>query len=98
MSALTPRTPIVPSNPAIQPGAAIVNCHGSLCVIDGGAVSFGCSSTVPALRGPSSANAAPANNSNLIIMYGLSVADVLIVIGLCSLIERDFAALPTMRL
>ena len=28
-AALTPRTPIVPSMPAIQPGTAIVNCHGS---------------------------------------------------------------------
>src|SRR6266550_5838928 len=68
ISALTPRTPIVPSMPAIQPGAAIVNCHGSLCVIVGGTLSFGWSSSVPAWRGPNSANTAAAKKNRFIVI------------------------------
>ena len=40
---------------------AIVNCHGSLCVIDGGVVSFGCSPNLPAANGGMAADVAPAN-------------------------------------
>ena len=51
-----------------QPGIAMVNCHGSLYVIDGGAVSFGASSIEPARRKPTTANVAPAKNNNLNLM------------------------------
>src|SRR5439155_6571258 len=68
ISALTPRTPIVPFMLASQPGAAIVNCHGSLCVIVGGAVSFGCSSNEPALIRPTIANSAPVKKSSFALM------------------------------
>jgi hypothetical protein len=68
MFALTPRTPIVPLTLDSQPGAAMVNCHGSLSVIDGGAVSFGASSIEPAPTRPMIANTAPARKSNLILM------------------------------
>ena len=51
-----------------QPGTAIVNCHGSLCVIDGGAVSFGASSIEPAPTRPMIANSAPARKNNFILM------------------------------
>src|SRR5882724_8108549 len=67
ISALTPRTPIVPSMLASQPGDAIVNCHGSLSVIDGGAPSFGASSTVPAVALPTAASSALAKKNNLIL-------------------------------
>jgi hypothetical protein len=40
-----------------------VNCQGSLLLIDGGAVSFGCSSNVPAATEPMSADAVPANKN-----------------------------------
>src|SRR5438093_5287157 len=70
ISALIPRIPIVPSKLASQPGAAIVNCHGSLCVIVGGAASFGGSSSVPAFALPTAANTAPENKSNLIFTTG----------------------------
>jgi hypothetical protein len=53
---------------AIQPGAAIVNCHGSLSVIDGGAVSFDASSSEPAPTRPMIANIAPARKNNFILM------------------------------
>src|SRR5947207_6833668 len=68
ISALTPRIPIVPSNPASQPGAAIVNCQGSLSVIDGGAVSLGASSSDPATTGPTTASSAPVKRENLMLM------------------------------
>src|SRR6266487_691902 len=68
ISALTPRTPIVPSRLANQPGAAMVKCHGSLSVIDGGAVSLGWSSIVPATRRPATTNAATAKQSGFICM------------------------------
>jgi hypothetical protein len=68
MFALTPRTPIVPFMLASQPGAAIVNCHGSLCVIVRGAVSLGASSREPARRGATVANVAAAKNNNLNLM------------------------------
>src|SRR5215475_937432 len=64
MFAFTPRTPIVPSMLGIKPGTAMVNCHGSLWVIVGGAVSLGCSSSVPAATEPMNADAAPANKKN----------------------------------
>src|SRR6266480_403123 len=69
ISALTPRIPIVPFRLASQPGAAIVNCHGSLSVIDGGAASFGASSIEPAPTLPMIANTAPARKKNLILMW-----------------------------
>jgi hypothetical protein len=53
---------------ASQPGAAIVNCHGSLSVIVGGAVSFGASSIEPAPTWPMIANSAPARKNNFILM------------------------------
>src|SRR5215475_7513675 len=56
---VTPRTPMVPSMLGIKPGTAIVNCHGSLWVMLGGAVSFGCRSNVPAAKEPMVAEAAP---------------------------------------
>src|SRR5207247_8710348 len=68
ISALCPLIPIVPSMPAIQPGAAMVNCHGSLSVIDGGAVSFGASSIEPPPTRPLIANTAPARKDNFILM------------------------------
>src|SRR5205823_12566068 len=68
ISALTPRTPIVPFMLASQPGTAIVNCHGSLCVIVGGATSFGASSIEPASTRPMIAKTAPARKNNLILM------------------------------
>jgi hypothetical protein len=58
----------VPFVLASQPGIAMVNCHGSLSVIDGGAVSFGASSTEPAPARPISANTAAAKKSNRILM------------------------------
>src|SRR4029077_3657574 len=66
-----PRTPIVPFMLASQPGAAIVNCHGSLSVIVGAAVSFGASSSEPAPTRPMIANTAPARKSNFILMSRL---------------------------
>src|SRR5262249_62430973 len=69
MFAFTPRTPIVPLMLGIKPGTARVNCHGSLSVMLGGAVSFGCNSKDPARAGAAvSAAAAEMNKSNLIFM------------------------------
>jgi len=68
MFAFTPRTPMVPSMLGIKPGTAIVNCHGSLWVMLGGAVSFGCSSIVPAAKEPMNADAAPANKKDRTFM------------------------------
>jgi hypothetical protein len=78
MFASTPRTPMVPFKLASQPGAAIVNCHGSLSVMLGGAVSFGYSSNVPALREEMNADAAPANKKNRSFMCRVLSNDVLI--------------------
>src|SRR5881398_13441 len=71
MSASTPRIPIVPFVLASQPGTAIVKCHGSLSVIDGGAVSFGASSIEPAPTRPMIANTAAARKNNFILMSRL---------------------------
>src|SRR5438093_13736784 len=71
ISALCPFIPIVPSMPAIQPGAAMVNCHGSLSVIGGGAVSFGASSIEPAPTRPMIANTAAVRQDNFILMSRL---------------------------
>ena len=69
---------MVPFKLASQPGAAIVNCHGSLSVMLGGAVSFGYSSNVPALREEMNADAAPANKKNRSFMCRVLSNDVLI--------------------
>src|SRR5205809_6981475 len=69
ISALTPRIPIVPFRLASQPGAAIVNCQGSLSVIDGGATSFGVYGSDPAKRsGAERTAAAPAKKNHFSLM------------------------------
>jgi hypothetical protein len=62
---------MVPSMLGIKPGTAIVNCQGSLCVIDGGAVSLGASSIEPARRELTAASVVPAkiNNVNLMLPF-----------------------------
>jgi len=56
---------------ASQPGAAIVNCHGSLCEIVGGAVSFGCNSSVPAAKQPATPNIAAEKENNFTLTRGI---------------------------
>src|SRR6266513_3445111 len=68
ISALCPLIPIVPSMPAIQPGAAIVKCQGSLSVIVGCVVSFGASSIEPASTLPTAANSVRVKRENLVLM------------------------------
>src|SRR5205807_9952915 len=71
-SASIPWSPVVPVMPGIQPGAAIVKCQGSLCVIVGGATSFEVYGSGPAKRTGAErtivANTVPPQIDNLILM------------------------------
>src|SRR5262249_52283655 len=98
MFAFTPRTPIVPLMLGINPGTAIVNCHGSLCVTFGGAVSFGASSREPARTGAASATAAEMNKTNLIFMCRVLTYEGFNGERGVAVIAADFEATPATRL
>ena len=99
---VNPADPDCPFMLASQPGTAIVNCHGSLSVIDGGAVSFGASSIEPAPTRPMIANSCAREKKQfhsheaIFILADVQIREKLIsrlfLTGLLAAIERTSTA------